>query len=289
MQTHENIIILDKVLMDKYEFNLGDTVYVTNGGQFSSRIYNSIQNYHRSNGYVLSDDEVHALVYDDVVEWYIQRAGEFIIVGCIDTGSMPELTEESTINEKDVKYAYLPGTLDMNTAYGKLTIMEMTEATLIDNWEIDEYREYGRTLADANLTYEVAFIMDTSVADYLMSVILLLELVAPIAIIAMLIIGAFMTCLIIIQTSKDIAIMRVLGTSKRRTRVIIITERIVLYLISMVLSAVIMVKMRGVSEFTVKNMALVLALYFAAVVLSSLAASVAVTRKNVLELLQTKE
>ncbi|MBQ8831318.1 MAG: hypothetical protein IJ017_06940 [Oscillospiraceae bacterium] len=289
MNTHDNIIILDKILMEKHGYNLGDTVYVTNGGQFNDKLRNSIQNYHSNNGYALSDDEVTELLYDDVVDWYMKRAGEFIIVGCIDTGPMPEFTEDSTLTEEDAKFAYLPGTTDINTAYGKLVIMEMTEATLIDNWQADEYREYGRALADANLTYEVAFIMDTAVADYLKSVILLLQLVAPIAIIAMLIIGAFMTCLIIVQTSKDIAIMRVLGTSKRRTRVIIVTERIVLYLVSTVLSVIVMLSMRGISEHTISNMTLVIILYFAAVVLSSLAASVAVTRKKVLELLQTKE
>ncbi len=289
MNTHDNVIILDKLLMEKYGYNLGDTVYITNGGQFKDKLKNSIFNYHNTNGYALSDDEVTELLYDDVVDWYMNRAGEFIIVGCIDTGPMPEFTEETPLTEEDAKFAYMPGTMDFNTAYGKLVIMEMTEATLLDNWQADEYREYGRMLADANLTFEVAFIMDTAVVDYLEGVILLLQLVAPIAIIAMLIIGAFMTCLIIIQTSKDIAIMRVLGTSKRRTRAIIVTERIILYLVSVVLSVIVMLSMRGVSEHTLYNMTLVIVLYFAAVVISSAAAAVAVTRKKVLELLQTKE
>ena len=290
MHTHENIIVLDKVLMDKYGYELGDTVYVTNGGQFDDKLDNSLKNYRNNNGYDLPDEEVIPLLIDNVKEWYMARAGEFIIVGCIDTGPMPEYTEEDEVlTEEDVKHAYLPGTMDMNTAYGKLTIMEVTEATLVDNWKRDEYREYGRALADANLTFEVAFIMETELVDYLAGVIFLLELIAPVAIIAMLIIGVFMTCLIILQSSKDIAIMRVLGTSKKRTRAIIVSERIVLCIIGVVIALAVTFIMRGSSETVVHHVLIVYSLYFAAILISSAIASVAATRKNVLELLQTKE
>lgn len=288
MQSHENIIVMDKFLMEKYGYKLGDTVKVSKGGTFEMQVRTSI-NLYKDTWENITTEELEAEIRAELVPWFNERSGELIIAGCVDTGPMPVIPESMPLTEEQIKGVYLPGTMDMNTAYGKLVIMEMTEATLVDNWKRDEYREYGRALADANLTFEVAFIMETELVDYLAGVILLLELVAPVAIIAMLIIGMFMTCLIILQSTKDIAIMRVLGTSKKRTRAIIVLERIVLCIIGVVIALAVTFIMRGSSETVVHHVSIVYSLYFAAILLSSAIASVAATRKNVLELLQTKE
>ncbi len=274
MQTHERIIILTKPMMELLNVKLGDTVYIMTGYLYQAQLYNLAWNYMIDHSYSVSEETAQKMVEDEAMAWYMERADGFVVVGCA---------------ESDEQAAYLPGTMEMSTVHGKLIIMELTEGTLIDNWKTKEYREYGEALANANLTYEVAFIMDTSKVEYLANIILLLELLYPVAVVVMLVIGVFMTSLIIVQTSKDIAVMRVLGTSKRRCRIIIITERVLLCIFGMILAAVIMLVMRGVTEIVLKKILTALGMYFAAVLLASAAASVASTRKNALELLQTKE
>ena len=98
------------------------------------------------------------------------------------------------------------------------------------------------------------------------------------------VIGAFLSSLIIVQTSKDIAIMRVLGTSKRKTRIIIILEQMILCIVGIII-AVIVLAIRG----ALLQMLHVFGVYAIVILLASIIASAAASRKNVLELLQTKE
>ena len=273
MQTHEPIIIMTEASMDAMDIQLGDTVYIMAGWQYDNRLSSLAWGYMPDDGSV-PYDEAKQLAADEAMEWYMEKSDSFKVIGCM---------------ESDLAGAYLPGTMEMSTVHGKLVIMQLTEGILIDNWKTKEYREFGEKLADANLTYQVAFIMDTSKVEYLANIIKLLELLYPVAVIAMLVIGIFMTSLIIVQTSKDIAIMRVLGTSKRRTRVIIILERMLLCFVGMVLAAIIMFAMRGVTAAVAQKIVFILTAYFAAVIAASAIASMAATRKNVLELLQTKE
>ncbi|MBQ9859007.1 MAG: hypothetical protein IJO77_08415, partial [Oscillospiraceae bacterium] len=158
----------------------------------------------------------------------------------------------------------------------------------IDNWKAEEYRAFGEELAAANLTGEVAFVMDTSKLDNVLNNIRLMDTLYPIIVTAILVIGAFLCGILIVQTSKDIAIMRVLGTSKRTVRSIMIIEHTALCLTGIIIAALILV-LRQADTAVVNDMLIVCAMYFAAALVSSFVASIASTRKNVLELLQTKE
>ena len=276
MQTHEPIIILDKGAMTRLNYKLGDTVRLSQLGEYDMRHWTLIRNYRYSHVKAsgMTDDEIYPYIAKDLEKWYQNYSDEFLIVG---------YTDREGLN------IYTPGIMTFNTAYGMLVVMDMTEATLIDNNKVREYREYGEELADANRTYEVAFIMDSTKIEHISNNISILELLYPVAVTAMLIIGAFMTCLIIVQTSKDIAIMRVLGTSKKRTRIMIVAERIILCILSMILAAAVIFVMRGATAVVARKTAIILTLYFAAILLASVVASAAASRKNVLELLQTKE
>ena len=78
--------------------------------------------------------------------------------------------------------------------------------------------------------------------------------------------------------------MRVLGTSKRRVRAIMVLEHMILCIVGIVLATVVLA-VRGV----LTQMLWVIALYVVVIFVASYAASVLASRKNVLELLQTKE
>ena len=78
--------------------------------------------------------------------------------------------------------------------------------------------------------------------------------------------------------------MRVLGTSKRRVRAIMVREHMILCVIGVALAAAVLAA-RGM----LTQMLWVVALYVVVIFAASYVASVLASRKNVLELLQTKE
>ena len=126
--------------------------------------------------------------------------------------------------------------------------------------------------------------MDTTKIENVRNNIDLMNTLYPIMIAAVMIIAAFLCGMLIVQNSKDIAVMRVLGTSKRRVRTIMVLEHIILCIIGVILAAVILV-VRGVFA----QMLWVTVLYVVVILAASYVASVLASRKNVLELLQTKE
>ena len=168
--------------------------------------------------------------------------------------------------------------------YGKMVIPPSVTAVLADNYKAEEYREFGMALAGKNLTGEIAFIMDTSKIDNVRNNVELMNMLYPIMVAAVLVIGAFLCGMLIVQTSKDIAIMRVLGTPKRRVRGILILEQMILCVLGVILAAIVLL-IRGVFS----EMLAVCGLYIFIIFLAALLSSSLASRKNALELLQTKE
>ena len=84
--------------------------------------------------------------------------------------------------------------------------------------------------------------------------------------------------------------MRILGTTKRKTRSLLLIEQVLLGIAGLVFGvfAMFVYKGRDLAAITSKA-ALFAALYFAAIVASALACSALATRHSALELLQTKE
>ena len=283
MESVGNVVVLSRDIMREQNLELGQTVRISRA-YVLTRIRNDyyqayLKEFDDSTGeqpYQFLEWSVREmpLVENEINAEFEAKSHEFKIVGIIDCPSEYVL--------------FTPGSMDVAPVYGKLAILDVIEATLIDNWKAEEYREYGEALAAANLTGEIAFIMDTSKLDNVLNNIKLMDTLFPIIITAILVIGAFLCGLLIVQTSKDIAIMRVLGTSKRRVRLIMIIEHSALCFVGIVLATAIML-FRKADTAAIINTVNVSALYFAAILLASIIASVAASRKNVLELLQTKE
>ncbi|MBQ4040144.1 MAG: hypothetical protein IJC91_03310, partial [Oscillospiraceae bacterium] len=221
--------------------------------------------------------DAHAYYAEEIKTEFMEDATRFIVGGVITDG--PSVFKDAVV---------LPGTTDLDPYFGRILNLEITEAYLKDNWQDEELREFGEALAAENGTGEIAFIMDTSKLENVKNNVRLMETLYPIVVTAILVIGAFLCGLLIVQTSKDIAIMRVLGTSKRRVRLIMIAEHVVLCVIGILVAVAVLV-VRKATETVVTDMVIVCGMYFAAILIACTVASVAASRKNVLELLQTKE
>jgi len=271
-----DVILMGEDYMKEYGYELGDTVEVMAYDTYQHMVTWAIINFEtlKSNGETYTNDEILEIEGEELYRRFRKyHVKEFVIIGSVSN-------EDASLN----KIAFLPGNLSDSKDFGRLVIVPSVTATLADNWKADEYRAFGEELAGANGTGEVAFVMDTSKLDNVRNNIELMNTLYPIMIAAVMVIGAFLCSMLIVQNSKDIAIMRVLGTSKRRVRAIMVLEHIILCIIGVMLAAVILV-VRGVFS----QMLWVTVLYVVVILAASYVASVLASRKNVLELLQTKE
>ena len=274
----QNVIILNNSTAEMFGLTYGDSVIVT-----PFKYMESMQS-----GYIMrhrekypddtrTDEEIFALYLEEAVDTYSKKAVEFVIAGTF------EVISQEDIGSFD-NTAFTPGSHMFNTDFGKLTTLDIAEATVADNNLVDEYREFGEKLAGGSVTEGVMFVMDTSKLENLRNTLRLVEMLYPIAVVVTLVIGAFLCGLIIVQTSKDIAIMRVLGTSKAKTCTILVLEQMILCIFGIIIAGIILY-IRGAILQTLW----VLCVYALVILLASIIAASMASLKNVLELLQTKE
>jgi len=140
------------------------------------------------------------------------------------------------------------------------------------------------SLANANMTGEVAFIMDTSQIDGIKNSIDLIDILYPISFIMALAVGIFICNIQIVQSIKEIAIMRVLGTSKRKTCLIIVLEKFLLCCIGASFS-IIVFHVRGILGRMWES----IYIYLIVILLFSTITTFYLINRKVLTLLQVKE
>lgn len=271
-----NHIIMGSELMKERGLELGDTVELSRRGYYAYCGYlmpETAENYRRDS-YLFTESGI----LEAINMKYEERMFKFTIVGTVSSKS----------HEADY-YMYMPGSLDQSVDFGRYALVQPVEAYLLNNDLAAEYHELGTELANGILPEEVAFLMDeTAKAKHLKNNIELIETLLPIISAAVLVIGGFISGVLISHSALDIAVMRMLGTTKRRARWILMAEQLLLCVCGIAISALIL-KFRNASMVVFSEVTIVFILYFAAIFISSALASISATRKNVLELLQTKE
>ncbi|MCL2592332.1 MAG: hypothetical protein FWD82_03105 [Defluviitaleaceae bacterium] len=111
----------------------------------------------------------------------------------------------------------------------------------------------------------------------------LLELLQPVIAVLAVSMAAGLAVLLTLQFAKNVAIMRVLGASKRKACIALCIEQLVLCLFGIILALLFLIIMGWVAVFTLS------ALYFAGVFVGTLIGAVLVTKREPLELLQVRE
>jgi hypothetical protein len=113
----------------------------------------------------------------------------------------------------------------------------------------------------------------------------LLRLLYPIAIALSVAIGAGLSLLLVLQNSKNAAILRVLGTTKRRTLAVVCAEQLLVCLFGLALGlcAVMILGWGGVAALALAG------LYLAGMIIGSVVGGAIITGRPPLELLQVKE
>ena len=116
----------------------------------------------------------------------------------------------------------------------------------------------------------------------------LLQLLYPVTIIVALLIAAGLSLLLVLQNAKNIAVMRVLGMSKRKTAQQFIAEPGVVTLVGLILGLFIFALLGGGAGFDIRLILFAIG-YILMSLLGSLLGAIVVSNKSPLELLQVKE
>ena len=153
-------------------------------------------------------------------------------------------------------------------------MIEHTEFKLSDNERLDELHmllSQKQKVDQAQYSPRASYSVNSGKLEDMERLCNLLESLFPIAVAAAAIMGLLGSGLVILQSAKEAAFLRVLGVTKRRTRCMLVFEQIILCFAGIMLVAV------------------CCALYFLGCVCGACAAAVQVTRHRILELLQIKE
>jgi ABC-type lipoprotein release transport system permease subunit len=175
---------------------------------------------------------------------------------------------------------------------GEHFVLDYIEFTLTDNDRSAEFLALLNELRDESRLYSVTaeYNAETDELNNIMRVRDMLVLLFPIALAGAVLIGLTAPGLIIIQSAKEAAILRVLGVTKKRARCMLMFEQIGLCVVGIALAAGGLVLYNsGLFSRSAETLAVCGVLYLLGCVCAAFGASVSVTRRRILELLQVKE
>ena len=260
----DNFCVLGADLMDALGVSFGDEIQIYRGGYREGLATDRVMN-------------------DEQKEVFLRRVSIFFIVAGKIESENPDFKNS----------AFLP--IDTNiepllrgvTAFPRYTFAEYT---LADNDAADEFREYAKWILGA-LDGGRSFNLDTSELESLASSVKLWNALFPVVTAALIIAGGLLPGLIIIQSAKEAALFRILGTTKKRTSLILILGQIVLCLLGIMLGLLVILLYNGSAVFSsVASTAVFCAvIYFVANVLTAGFCAYLVTKHKLLDLLQIKE
>jgi len=190
-------------------------------------------------------------------------------------------------------YAPISETVSEISSYGEEPFpVELCEFTLADNENPYVLTNYLDELKNTDTHYPDAIVynMDTSEIDSIKRVRDMLEQLFPFAAAAMILIGMAAPVLIIIQSAKEAAVLRILGTTKLRARCMLALEQIALCILGVLTAGAGLVIYDA--EYFIKSadtLVLCGALYLFGCICSAAVTAMLISKNKALELLQVAE
>ena len=269
-------VLVGVELMKEHGLSLGDQLQLSKQGDISGF-------YGQQMGMLHNEDPDMPISREVMFERYPERMyaalEEFCdcptIIGIVTTG---HTTYDSTIFTAHVSP-------DKN--FRNDTQLDYVEFRIPDNSRAQEMKQRGEELTHNR---PGAFSIDIEKLESVERTAALLETLYPIVIALALVIGAALCALLVMQTGKDAAIMRAQGTTKRMTRSMLAVEQIILGAIGALLGMLVMLAWkRGDFSAIAVQAGLFAGAYALILIFSSYISAAFATRKNILELLQTRE
>ena len=265
--------------MDMYGLELGGTVRVSPADGLLSIHAASILEYRRGQPEEsISDEEILELQRDEITKKLDDISQTYTVAGYV---SLPEVQQGVA--------AFMPGSRVLHRVTGSVVKLDISEFILADNMQAAEARTYG---ARAAYLWAASgdFYMDTSRLESLEKTLWLLDDSYPIAVIAALLIGAFLCAFVVLQSSKEAAIMRSLGTTRLAVCIMLALEQGLLNAVGLAIGAAGFAIYSGaVFETLLAQLCRFIAIYFIVAILAAIISGTLVVCRNSLELLQVKE
>ena len=176
--------------------------------------------------------------------------------------------------------------------YGQSFPFGYCEFTLADNEKLEEINILLEDQKKRESMYAptASFYIDGTGLDNIRRICGLLESLFPIAVAAAVLIGLFGPGLVIMQSAREAAFLRVLGVTKRRVRCMLVLEQIILCLVGIVLVIGGFALLRpGLFARSAQTIIACFSLYLLGCLCGAFVAAIQVTRHKILELLQVKE
>ena len=306
-----NTVFIGADFAEVYGIKPGDKVSVRRPGLFDNAMNIKLSsNWSLLNQY--SEEEARELLRGDVEREVEMYTDYFTVAGTFTSPS-----------GRGSFSAFTPGSMDSVALMGVQSLLNEVEYTLRDNLLADEFREYCEESIGGVSTGRTELIMDTSKIDGAKRTLKLFDMLSPIIYAAALLIGCLLCCIITLQSQKEAALMRVLGTTRPLTGTLLSLEQSLLAAAGLILGACALLvissladrapsaggvtetanalageiaknaargAIRGAASWEALRPGLLFALLYFAVTLASTAVCYAVmTRRSVLSLLQTRE
>lgn len=178
------------------------------------------------------------------------------------------------------------------SVYGQPFPFGYCEFVLADNERLDEVNSLLEGEKKSGGTYApmASFYIDSARLKNMKRMCDLLESLFPIAMAAAVLIGLFGPGMVIIQSAREAAFLRILGVTKKRARCMLVLEQVVLCIAGIMLTA------GGLALYNLEMsargaaaLAVCWLLYFLGCLCGASMAAIQVTRHKILELLQVKE
>lgn len=275
MEEPGSVCIVGNRLLEENGLQPGDKVLITVSGTLKSLQDLYIDKYRKEHHEeALTDAQILEIGSGEIEQELSRQGTYFTIAGSVTT---PSGKYDETV--------FSPGTLKTTLIFGKEIFLELAEFTVADNLRVDEFRSYAKGINSGT------FVMDTSKIDNVLKSLALFNKLIPTVLVAAVLIGGLLCGLIIIQSSKETAILRVLGTTRRRTGVILVLEQIFLCMVGLIIGIIGLWLYNGTAAVMeiAEKLCLNVALYFIGCLTGSLICSIVATNRKVLNLLQLKE
>jgi hypothetical protein len=186
--------------------------------------------------------------------------------------------------------AVIPPGAPFQSLFNMDSTYTLAEYTVYDNYEIGAFLDYLERSGALRGTHYL-FLMDTEDLERIGSNIELFDLLFPVVAVLLALTGGLLPGLMILQAAKEAALLRILGTSKRRTRSMLSGQQLILCALGLALGLALLWLYNGTERIaTIAGpLRLVAGLNSAGFVIAAVVSAVAVTRRKILELIQTKE
>ena len=206
---------------------------------------------------------------------------EFKIIGTIKS------SDENVV----LNVALIPSEKPFYVSYGQSAYYQKAEFTLVNNYEADNFSYFLEKNILPLLDKNTVFIMNTDDLTRIGKNIELYDMLLPVCMITFVLVGSLFPGLMILQTKKEASLLRMLGTSKKRTFTLLFIQHISTFVTGLILGAVVLCLLNDAGNITaiIDTLLLYAELNFIIVIIIMIVFYKIINKKNLLDILQVKE